>query len=620
MRWLLVAVVLLAIIVDLGAGLTGSSLTLMAGFGLVFAAERLFHDDTLYWGFLGGGVAVVLLALGLRLRRYLGATGTRRDGEQRALLFAALSSASLLVYGLSTDTVTGALGMGGDRIATFTAVIGCLWPILMLVGALPMVVIDRALSAHPIMLPMGATRRAMAAGLSAALGISLVFPMNYVANAHNVEWDVSYFKVSKPGTSTLALVQGLEEPVEAYLFYPAGSDVGRELRPYFEAIEAQSGGKLVVSVVDQAVDPKLAEDLKIRENGWVVFRKGEQSEKFKLAVEMDKARRDLKKLDETVQKNLLKISRGPRNAYILTGHGEASAKEKENPLRKLNTLKQVLEAQNFKVKNFGAMEGSAVAVPDDAAVLVISAPEKAMLPEEVAAVEAYLQRGGRLLILAAPDTDPMTDLTAWLGLSVGRFPVANAQAFLPQQRGVADRVLLLTNRFGTHEITSTLSKYSGQATVLLPEVAAITEVPNGHGKATVLLRSPENSWIDLDGDRQLGPTEKADTYNLAYAVSDKVIAPTDGGNKEWRAVVIGDVSVFADRVLDWQGNGQLFLDTSRWLVGDEDISGTIENEEDVKIEHTREEDAVWFYGTIFGVPLLVLGFGMVFTTVRRRAK
>ncbi len=42
--------------------------------------------------------------------------------------------------------------------------------------------------------------------------------------------------------------------------------------------------------------------------------------------------------------------------------------------------------------------------------------------------------------------------------------------------------------------------------------------------------------------------------------------------------------------------------------------------EDVRIEHTKQKDLVWFYGTIFGAPAIVLGAGLLYTQRIRRSK
>ncbi|HXU80809.1 MAG TPA: hypothetical protein VN914_05395, partial [Polyangia bacterium] len=58
----------------------------------------------------------------------------------------------------------------------------------------------------------------------------------------------------------------------------------------------------------------------------------------------------------------------------------------------------------------------------------------------------------------------------------------------------------------------------------------------------------------------------------------------------------------------------------RWLGGEEQITGTISNEEDVAIVHTRRQDLVWFYTSIFVVPALVLGLGVIMNRNRRTTR
>ena len=171
----------------------------------------------------------------------------------------------------------------------------------------------------------------------------------------NVSQFPAYFRTSAAGEATLSVVRTLTQPVKVTLFYPSGSDVGRELDPYFAALVAASEGQITVERVDQALSPEKSEALKIRDNGYVVFEQGDSVEKFKLADDLDKAKRDLRKLDETVQEHLLKVSRGKKNAYFVVGHGEANFREREDLLRKLNLFKTALESQNFKVGNLGGI-------------------------------------------------------------------------------------------------------------------------------------------------------------------------------------------------------------------------------------------------------------------------
>ena len=56
----------------------------------------------------------------------------------------------------------------------------------------------------------------------------------------------------------------------------------------------------------------------------------------------------------------------------------------------------------------------------------------------------------------------------------------------------------------------------------------------------------------------------------------------------------------------------------RPIGGEESFAGTIESSEDVRIEHTKQKDLVWFYSIIFGAPALVLGAGLFVGRKKRK--
>ena len=87
-------------------------------------------------------------------------------------------------------------------------------------------------------------------------------------------------------------------------------------------------------------------------------------------------------------------------------------------------------------------------------------------------------------------------------------------------------------------------------------------------------------------------------------------------NEEGRALVFADSDALADELIVNRANSLLAVNMVRWLAGDERLAGTINNEEDVPVRHTRKQDVAWFYASVFAAPALVLGIGF---TVRRRA-
>jgi hypothetical protein len=135
-----------------------------------------------------------------------------------------------------------------------------------------------------------------------------------------------------------------------------------------------------------------------------------------------------------------------------------------------------------------------------------------------------------------------------------------------------------------------------------------------------------NYQLDKDGERQI-------TFNLGAAVTgtekksgDK--KPDDKADKkkgdkksnpdEMRAVVLADADAVGDFVMAQDPYNQLlFVDSIRWLVGEESVAGPPNTEEDKRIQHTKQQDLSWFYATIFGAPGLVLALGL---TLGRRSR
>jgi hypothetical protein len=99
-------------------------------------------------------------------------------------------------------------------------------------------------------------------------------------------------------------------------------------------------------------------------------------------------------------------------------------------------------------------------------------------------------------------------------------------------------------------------------------------------------------------------------------------APDPEGKKrageETRLIVLADADALSDQVIGNLGNYFLFEDGLKWLFEEERLLGSVGTEEDVRIMHTKEEDVVWFYTTIFAVPLVVLGIGVVYNRFRLR--
>jgi len=594
----------------------------LVGFAGLFAGQRLFGgDETTEWTLTGLGALFLAVGLFMRFKAMSTAQAADiRDANKKALIFNGVAVLSMVIYGLTTDMVVD--GFDDEFASRWTVTFTAVWPVILLCGLFPLLLIDLAISASPLAVQPLQVKQAIDNGLIGALGLCLVFPLNYLATEHNERWDLAYFKTTEVGGSSTALVTNLTEPVTVRIFLPTSSDVRSELVPYFEELEAANPSMFMVEVLDHAAEPVLAKELKIRDNGYVALTLNDGTDdavtkSWKIGDELDKAKRNLKKLDEEFQKRLLDLAKGERKAYFTVGHGEFNWKAGDLPDDKLVNLKQLLQTLNFDVKELGLKEGLGDQVPDDATVVFVVGPEEPFLEAENQALKDYIDRGGAVLIAVEPDRDPMTDVLGHVGVKVGEGSLASESQFLRRTGDKSDRLNIVTNRYSSHESTTTLSKYSRQLHLVTPGAAYLEEIPGGRGKVTVTVRSDGTSWADLDGELEFdADAEKKDVRAIAMAASGPGGTDEDGNPKEYRVLVTGDATMFSDLILANKANLQFVYDGANWVMGEEELSGTIENEEDIKIEHTKDDQVVWFYGTVMGLPLLVLLVGAL--RVRRR--
>ena len=185
--------------------------------------------------------------------------------------------------------------------------------------------------------------------------------------------------------------------------------------------------------------------------------------------------------------------------------------------------------------------------------------------------------------------------------------------------GPSDRAFVGTNKYSSHESITTLSKNAQQATFITPGVGSIAELQEHAGKVTNTIKAMPEWWADTNGNFQFDkdPTPAADgTISMVgekrggLEIASVASGPADS-NKEWRAAVVGDATWMSNAILKNQANAVYLVSTMGWLTQDPALTGETETEEDIKIQHTKEGEAMWFYGTSTLVPAVVFLFGML---------
>jgi hypothetical protein len=264
--------------------------------------------------------------------------------------------------------------------------------------------------------------------------------------------------------------------------------------------------------------------------------------------------------------------------------------------------------------------GLASGVPDDATAVAVLGPRKAFLPEEARTLARYVEGGGHLFALLDPeDQHGLAPLLDALGLEAKPGLLVNAQTFIPRDRTPSDQAMVYSNRYSAHPTVTSASRLSTRTATIVVRGGALAKKDGARGNVTLTIRTDPRTWLDLDGDYVFdeGPERKE-----SYAIAAAVAFPQGGGRgeNEGRAVVVADGDFVTDQVLRNLGNVTVVADSLRWLVGEAELPGPPESEEDVKIEHTREEDRLWFWGTIALVPGAVLLGGLAVVRRTRRGR
>jgi len=271
---------------------------------------------------------------------------------------------------------------------------------------------------------------------------------------------------------------------------------------------------------------------------------------------------------------------------------------------------------------------------DDVMVVVALAPSVPLQPAEWASLERYLDRGGHLLYALDPaNGNGLGPLEGKLSIKFLSGHLTDEANFLPVRRTLSDRRTVLTNQFSSHASTTALSRTTDRP-LIFNDAGALDDAPfTGNSllapRKTFTVRSMETSFLDLNDNFSFdggGATpEKKQRWNLAAALETNKQGEKDG----YRALVYADVDLFADVIardqlgrtvmLMWSDSGGGVVDDAiRWLGGEEMFSGEIVSEDDKPIQHTKNQDVVWFMLTIIGFPIIVLALGLLGTTRRRR--
>ena len=464
-------------------------------------------------------------------------------------------------------------------------------------------------------------------GLNLAATLALVGALfilvNYIGSRRYARKEISKSQLSALSDKTTRLLKQLKDPVRVIVFYQPAQRLYELIQDLLKEYQRESG-KITVEHVDPERDvakaQQLAKEFEIDRVNLVVFQSGAR---HKYLSDSDMAQFDYEAMEGGGQPTLksfsgedafssaiLNVTQAQQPlVWVITGHGEKSVNE-DAPLG-LSQLKKFLERENMKVEEKAILEQTDI--PKEVGAVLIAGPTRRFMEQELLLLQAYLERGGRLLALIDPLQNTGLDglLSRW-GAELGMDIVVDPAMKLP----FVSPANLLIATYTQHPIVTRIEPE--KLITLFPLARSVQPARELAGITTteLALTSPEGWGETNTGSSQFQFDQQSDTRGPVPVA----VAAERAGSPASRIVVIGDSDFAANSQLQAApGNADFIVGSLHWLAGEEQLIGIGPKQlEQIKLSLTVEKLRTIRWLTIALLPGLFILAGIAVWWRRRQ--
>lgn len=308
--------------------------------------------------------------------------------------------------------------------------------------------------------------------------IAILGLINFLGTRYHLRTDLTETKLFSLAPQTRSLVGSLQQPVKVLIFSVNQNPLDRDLLENYRRLNP----KFQFEYIDQQAKPGLAKQFGVKEPGEVYLETNQQRKLVQVVSESDR-------MSEIRLTNRLQqiTSNSTPKAYFLQGHGESQLTAGEGAI---SQAAQALSDKNFTATALNLAEKGTI--PDDAKVIVVAGPKRALFDSEVKALQDYLNRGGNALLMIDPDTDPKLDplLNEW-GVKLDTrlaVDVAGNEALGP--------AVPIVTEYGKHPITQDFG--NGISFYRLARPVDSTPVNNVQATGLLLTKPYPKTWAESD--------------------------------------------------------------------------------------------------------------------------
>lgn len=294
--------------------------------------------------------------------------------------------------------------------------------------------------------------------------------------------------------------------------------------------------------------------------------------------------------------------------YRLTGHGEEAISDYSSQIEK------TISNENISLTDLSLVkEGK---VPEDAAAVLIFAPQKDISEDELQMLRDYGENGGKLFVLTDFITAEQVNLKALLA-DYGMEPVEGI--VLEANKGYYYQYqTYLLPVFSSHEITKPLL---GNYQILLGNAQAVKETEDKPDNVTVtsLLETSDQAYSKLDGvNITTYEKESGDIDGPFYLAAAAVLT---GDETTSQMVYIPSTAFLADQIntLVSGANHDFFMNSLEWLCDrEETISIRAKSLDAEKLSISEQTALTWEIILMGVIPAALLIFGGMVVYRRRK--
>ncbi|MDB9378924.1 GldG family protein, partial [Nodularia sphaerocarpa] len=238
-------------------------------------------------------------------------------------------------------------------------------------------------------------RRSTQASTNALVTIVAVFVilglLNFLGTRYNLRQDLTEAQLFTLAPQSQNLVRNLPQSVKLWIFDVNKNPQDRELLENYR----RESANFQFEYIDPQANPTLANKFGVKNYGEVYLESGDNRQLVQTLTVNER-------LSEIRLTNRLQqiTTTTTSSVYFLQGHGEQVMTSGQGGI---SQAVQGLVDRNYIALPLNLVEKSQV--PEDADVVVVAGPKRALFDNEVKALQDYLNRGGNALLMIDPDTE-----------------------------------------------------------------------------------------------------------------------------------------------------------------------------------------------------------------------